>query len=137
MERKEFIKSCGLLCFASLGITTLLESCKTHFYAPNTISGNRITIKKTDFTGHQFVLVKNEKLQAPVYVCKIEEEKYSAVLMLCTHKGCELNPANNFLVCPCHGSEFSNMGKVLTPPAEQDLQNFNVTTDNENIYLQL
>ena len=137
MDRKEFIKQCGFYCLAAIGAGILLEGCKAPYYAPNTISGNKISIRKADFLEHKFILVKNERLQAPIYVSKLNEQEYSAVLMLCTHKGCELNPASNFLVCPCHGSEFSNTGKVLSPPAEQDLKKFNVSTDNENIYIQL
>jgi cytochrome b6-f complex iron-sulfur subunit len=55
----------------------------------------------------------------------------------CTHKGCELIPQGDYLVCPCHGSEFSNNGQVLNPPAEDNLKTFITESDNENIYILL
>ncbi len=137
MERRNFIKSCSILCASTLGVSTLLQSCKSTFYIPNSFDANRIVIKKADFLENKFVLVKNEKLQAPIYLTKHSDTDFSAVLMLCTHKGCELSTAGNYLVCPCHGSEFSNVGKVLNPPAEKDLEKFAITTDASFIYIQL
>ena len=137
MERRNFIKNCGVLCASSIGVATFLQSCKSAFYVPNVIDDNKIIIKKINFAENKFVIVRNEKLQTPIYLSKVNETEYSAVLMLCTHKGCELNTAGNYLVCPCHGSEFSNTGKVLHSPAEKDLQKFSVTTDNSTIYIQL
>jgi cytochrome b6-f complex iron-sulfur subunit len=67
----------------------------------------------------------------------INEDDYSALLLQCTHKGCELQPQGNFLICPCHGSEFTNKGVVQNPPAEQNLKTFKTSTDNENIYIYL
>ena len=137
MERREFIKNCGITCLTGVGLAAFLESCRSLYYAPNTINGNIITVKKTDFGQNKYVLIRNEKLQAPVYLLKVSETEYSAVLMLCTHKGCELNAGGSLLVCPCHGSEFSTTGKVQTSPAERDLQKYIVTTDNESIFINL
>ena len=137
MKRREFIKDCGIFCVSGIGLALFLESCKTIFYAPNVLTGDTLIIKKSDFATHSFVVVKNEKLQAPIYLNKRKENEYSAVLMLCTHKGCELNTAGNNLICPCHGAEFSNTGKVLNPPANEDLKKYQVTNDNENIYIHL
>ena len=126
-----------MLCGAGIVFSAVLQSCKTAFYAPNTISENKIVVSKKHFAQNKFVLIKNDQLQAPVYLTKINESEYSAISMLCTHKSCELKPAGINLVCPCHGSEFSNTGKVLSPPAEKDLKKYNITSDMENIYIQL
>ena len=85
----------------------------------------------------QYVLIRPESYEFPVCIYRLDDNNYSALLMKCTHKGCELQPQGNHLVCPCHGSEFSNQGVVQSPPAEENLQSFKVTTDNENIILQL
>lgn len=137
MDRKEFLKKSGLLCFSCLGAAAFLQSCQTAYYIPNTSTGNKITVKKLDFSDHEFVLVKTKEFAEPLYLLKTSENKYSAVLMKCTHKGCELNPAGNHLVCPCHGSEFTNTGNLVEGPAERDLQKFTVTSDDENIYIGL
>lgn len=144
MNRRDFIKTCGYACIGETVFMVLLQSCaSTNYFAQTTFEGDRILIKKTEFlktekekiTERKFVLVKSEKFSYPIGIYKINEDEYSALLLQCTHKGCELQPQGNFLVCPCHGSEFTNKGVVQNPPAEQNLKTFKTSTDNENIYI--
>ena len=137
MKRREFIKKSGIACLTCIGMPVLLNSCNTLYNIPNASNENKIIIKKSDFGQNINSIVRNERLQAPIYLLKISESEYSAVLMLCTHKGCELNVAGSLLICPCHGSEFSGSGKVQTPPADMDLQKFIVTSDADSIYIKL
>jgi Rieske Fe-S protein len=65
----------------------------------------------------------------------LENAQYSALLTECTHKGCEVKPQGDFLVCPCHGSEFSKTGEVQNPPAENPLKRFKTNSDEKNIYI--
>lgn len=146
MERKEFIKKCGQLCLGGIMVGSLLESCAGNYYAISSSGNNNtIGIKKSEFTEvkngnskpRKYVLVRTEKLNFPITVYKLNENTYSALLMECSHNSCELNPHGDYLVCPCHGSEFNNLGKVQNPPAETDLKTFKVIHDNENIYIHL
>lgn len=52
------------------------------------------------------------------------------VSKVCTHMGCilSLDPVNQKLNCPCHGSQFGLNGKVLSGPADDNLD---VTVVNE------
>jgi len=141
MQRRDFIKDCTLLCVAGIGLSVLMQSCGTIHYAASTSETNKIKIKKTEFTDakngeRKFVVIKNEKLEFPICLYKKPTE-YVALYMQCSHQGCELNPNKTSLVCPCHGSEFSTEGKVLSAPADKDLKQFKVTTDNENIYIEI
>lgn len=144
MDRKEFIKTCGYTCLGGTALVALLQSCaSTNYFAQTAFEENKILIRKTEFlktekekiTERKFVLVKTEKIGYPIGVYKISENEYSALLLQCTHKSCELQPQGNFLVCPCHGSEFTNTGVVQNPPAEQNLKIYKTSTDNENIYI--
>lgn len=146
MDRKEFIKTCGIACVGGTLLSTLLQSCATaNYFAQTSFAGNQIVLKKTEFISiekskqvqRKYVLVKTEKLQFPICIYKIGEENYTALLMECTHKGCELQPNGSYLICPCHGSEFTNQGTVQNPPAEENLKTFKTTTDNDTIYIQL
>ncbi|WP_144605495.1 QcrA and Rieske domain-containing protein [Algoriphagus algorifonticola] len=146
MDRKEFIKTCGFACLGGTTLAVLLESCAgTNYLAQTSYANNQITIPKTEFIRiakdktiqRKYVLVRHDKFSYPICVYKLDEENYSALLMQCTHKGCELQAQGDFLICPCHGSEFTNQGVVQNPPAEQDLQTFKISTDNENIYIYL
>lgn len=146
MNRKEFLVTCGLACVGGTVLTGLLQSCGSNiYYAQNTWVNNQIVIKKSEFvnveesktTERKFVLVKSDKLGVPICVYKIGEDNYSALPMKCSHKGCELRPQGDFLVCPCHGSEFSKTGIVQNPPAQKNLQPFIIKTDNESLYIQI
>lgn len=47
----------------------------------------------------------------------------------CTHQKCvvDYQPTRRVIVCPCHGSQFSLAGAVLTGPASRPLDRFVVT----------
>lgn len=144
MKRKEFIEIC---CFVSIGCTTIgfiFQSCSNpNFFAKANVINNKIVLKKAEFkqtdfgnsNKRNFILIKIEAFEYPIYLYKFEEGDFSALLMKCTHLGCELQPYGDYLVCPCHGSEFTNRGKVQHSPADENLQTFEVTTDDENIYI--
>lgn len=146
MNRKEFLTTCGMSCLGGTALALFLQSCSgAIYYAQNSVSNNKVVIRKSEFLRadgdatelRQFVLVRLQQSRYPICVYRLSDTEYSAVLMECTHKGCELRPSGDFLMCPCHGSEFSNTGVVQNPPAEKNLHVFTTSTDNENIYLQL
>jgi cytochrome b6-f complex iron-sulfur subunit len=144
MERGEFIKTCCLGFAGTQVMAFLLEGCaSSNYYAKNSFEAGKAIISKNEFIispdkGNEyrkFVLLKLQQFNYPLYLFRSKDDVYSAVLMECTHKSCELVPQGNFLVCPCHGSEFTATGKVQNPPAEMNLKSFTITTDAENIYL--
>lgn len=150
MERRKFVKTC---CGAAIGIPILastLQSCGAIYYASATKENNRLMVKKSEFwqvkpagrTGRKdkkvnrvFVLVKTGDMDFPICLYKTDKDTYSASLLHCTHRGCELNVGGGIYTCPCHGSEFSVTGKVLEGPAIRDLKTFKTETDDENIYI--
>lgn len=145
MKRRNFIQMSCLGCLGAAAGISLLESCATGQYVNSTINNNVLTIKKTDFivikkdkqVSRKFVLVKNDAYPFPICVFKISENEYTALYMECTHQGCELNAYQTQLVCPCHGSEFDNKGNVLEGPADSPLKQFEVKTDDQNIYIKV
>mgnify|MGYP001587079096 FL=1 len=146
MKRKQFIKTCGFVCLGVATSSIILQGCVSSIYfAQSSIEDKRLIIKKTEFnntekhkqTQRKFILVKTEQLSFPICIYKHDEENYTALFMQCTHKGCELKPQGDYLIWPCHGSEFTNRGFVQNPPAEDSLRNFIIKTDNENLYIQL
>ncbi len=145
MDRKEFLKTCCLLG-AAVPASSLIQSCgPLQYYANSTFATNVITIRKSEFiavrrdkqTIRDFILVRNEKLEFPVCIYRHGDSEFSALYTRCTHRGCEVKPSRNYLHCPCHGSEFSNKGEVLNPPAEKNLEQFQITFDDENIYVHI
>ena len=57
----------------------------------------------------------------PTYLV-VEQDKTLAsygINAVCTHLGCVVpwNTAENKFLCPCHGSQYNNQGKVVRGPA--------------------
>jgi len=136
MNRNQFLQELAKLAGASVILPFCLPSCMRLTFVPFLVEGRRMVVKKSHFEENQFVLLKPAELPAPVYLCQLENGKYSAVLMRCTHRGCEVRPAGKELHCPCHGSAFTASGKVLEGPAQHPLRRFEVSSDEENIYIQ-
>lgn len=145
MERRDFIKSSGTICAGVIGLSWLLEACSSQKYISNPkVENNRVTISKSDFVvmkkdkriEQKFIVIKTF-LEYPIALYKINENEYQALYLQCTHQGCELNPHETMMVCPCHGAEFSTTGSVSQGPAEKNLRTFITSTDQENIYIQL
>lgn len=61
---------------------------------------------------------------------KDEEGNLHAVSPTCTHLKCEVkwNDAEKTWDCPCHGARYSYDGKVLTGPADADLEKMEMKT---------
>ena len=146
MNRKDFIRNAGYAFVGGTAAVVLLQNCATaSYFAPHVISNNQVSVKKTEFVEvkkdktlqRKYVLVQTTVFDFPICIYKLSEQNYTALLLKCTHKGCELKPHGDYLSCPCHGSEFSNTGVVLNPPAEENLKVFQVKTDQANIYVQL
>ena len=130
-----------MLCAGGIGLSVLTEGCVSIHYAASGNENGRIKVSKTEFIDsknniRKFVVVRTDKLPFPICLYP-KGQQYSALYMQCTHQGCELQPNKTSLVCPCHGSEFTTDGKVQSPPADQDLKQFKIITDNENIYIEL
>ncbi len=141
MERRSFIKSCTLLCAGGGLLSAVLQSCGAVYYASSSIEMNKLKINKKEFIDaknveRKFIVIRNDKLQFPVCVYKFNTD-YVALSMECTHQSCELQPNKISLVCPCHGGEFSNKGVAINPPVDKDLKQYKVSTDYENIYIEL
>jgi Rieske Fe-S protein len=146
MNRKKFLKTCGLACLGATSIAPLLQNCTLpRQYIEGELSGNTLRVLKTLFTedskgkpiNRSYVLVKPENLRFPIYLHKINESEYTALWMECTHMGAELTAHGDYLSCPSHGSEFDKFGNVTEGPAESMLRKFNYTIDQHYINIQL
>ena len=143
MKRRKFLKTCCYTAVVIPLLTTTLQSCEAIHFATIVQGTNRLVVKKSEFwhmkgdkkVHRSFVLVKTEEMEFPICLYKVGKEEYSASLLHCTHRGCELNVGGGIYTCPCHGSEFSVKGKVLEGPAERDLKTFETELDHENIYI--
>jgi 3-phenylpropionate/trans-cinnamate dioxygenase ferredoxin component len=67
------------------------------------------------------------------------EDGYFAFDDECTHRQCSLAEGEleeRSIICPCHGSEFdARTGEVLSPPAVQPLQMFEVRVEDGQLQI--
>lgn len=140
-SRRKFIKtisgSTAALCCGSLGMGLLLDGCTSIKRIDTTITNNKVTVNKSEFEEHNFLVLNNPKFRTPIYLNKVNEDSYQALLMLCTHKDCDIKPTGSYLTCPCHGSQFDNKGKVLNGPATKNLTGFKTLTDETTITIDI
>ncbi|MEI8126959.1 MAG: Rieske 2Fe-2S domain-containing protein [Actinomycetota bacterium] len=75
----------------------------------------------------------------PGIVIRTSDTEYLVYDAVCSHAGCTVGyyPANNLIVCPCHGSEFQvSDGSLLTGPAPTGLQKLKVSVGSDgNLYV--
>ena len=135
MNRKKFLKKCARLSSMGVLLPILGSSCKTIFYIPHTVQNNGISVNKADMEEQSFVVIQPSRFPAPIYLTRLEDNQYSALLLQCTHRACEVRPAGDELQCPCHGSVFSKTGEVLESPAERPLRSFEVVDLGETLLI--
>ena len=145
MERRNAIKLCfySAVLIPTVGLS--IQSCTGIYYASASRNANRLTIPKSEFTHikneriieRTFVLLSLENSKFPICIYKHKNDMYSASLLKCTHKSCELNVGGGIYSCPCHGSEFDTAGLVIEGPATENLTTYKTEVDHENIYVYL
>jgi len=67
------------------------------------------------------------------YLVRLADGGFLALYRKCTHLGCAVpwDATKQAFVCPCHASEFDNVGTVKNPPAPRPLDLFTVLVDTE------
>jgi nitrite reductase/ring-hydroxylating ferredoxin subunit len=141
MDRSTFIKAGCFACTSVSFLGTVLQSCTSVKYTTGKMNENGLLVDLKEFKTKKgvrsYVIVRHEDLQYPVCVYRVEENKYNALLMRCTHQGAELQVSGDQLTCPAHGSSFDKSGKVTQAPASTDLRSFPVTIVNEQLFIDL
>ncbi len=129
--RREFLKQTGVaLSAVTLAgmLGEILASCAS-ITGPNVTHGTT-TINVASLTSDgQFLVDSNVNPDGtPILVIRQNASTYTALSMLCTHQGCQVNPPSGGIIyCACHGTRFDLHGNVLSGPAPSPLTNYGVT----------
>lgn len=74
-----------------------------------------------------------------VAVYHTENDQWYATTDICTHEYCNLSYGKLSayeVECDCHGSTFDiRNGKVLLPPAMEDLKTYHVSVEGEDVFV--
>jgi len=142
MERRAFVRKCGMGCLGVLSSSMLLQGCAGTRYISGSIEGSFLSINEDAFLSEdkgylKHIVVQNDALQYPIVVFRFDSNKYKAMLMRCTHQGTELQVFGDRLQCPAHGSEFTNKGNVQNGPADTALRSFPVIKEFTTLKIDL
>jgi Rieske Fe-S protein len=145
MDRRKFIKNSCTACISAAALGAVLSSCTSTKYITGKLGKDGLTVGMDEFvidqngkqTYRSYIIIRNEALQYPICVYRLNEKDYSALWMRCTHQGTELQASGDHLQCTAHGSEFDNKGTVKNGPADRNLRNFPVTVSNNELFIDL
>jgi nitrite reductase/ring-hydroxylating ferredoxin subunit len=128
LPRRDFIRRGAA---ASLGVvgSSVLVGCGTASSSGRPIArvsevppGSAIEFRD-DHSGERAVLVN------------LEDGRFVAYSVVCTHQGCPVAYRDGELVCPCHGSVFdpARGGAAVRGPAQKPLQEIKVDTEGSKV----
>ena len=137
MNRRCFLRqiggaTAGATC-AGLGLAA--SGCLPFQYAASAVTPEGLTVRKAEFESRRFVLLEAPDGRYPIYLYRSDDGTFSAVSTRCTHRGCPVEPADDHLVCPCHGSAYTNLGVVIQGPADRPLEGFAVRETQDAIVI--
>ena len=138
MNRRDFVQRLPVLPTGLLvGASVLsLSACGGMPYLAPRGSGNRLVVSAARVP-EAGVLLQRPGMEHPVFVHATGQGEYTALLVRCTHQGCQPDPIGDRFVCPCHGSEFDLEGAVLRGPAERSLPRYRVAREGEDVVVTL
>ncbi len=127
LSRGKFITVCTRIAFSLAGVLGLGGLMRYFSYRPGPGSPTTYHLGRVEDFPSSGKLVRPD-LPAVIYMT---QEGFLAYHLICTHLGCTLDISNEGFICPCHGSEFDLVGKVLKGPAGEDLKSLEIEVTDE------
>jgi cytochrome b6-f complex iron-sulfur subunit len=118
-------------------LPVLVAACGGARYAASSMDGSRLVIDRSELGPKGAALVDGPEGELPIYVHQLPDGRLTAVSTRCMHRGCQVEPAADRFVCPCHGSEYTFEGRVLKGPTERPLVRYRVSADDAHVYVHL
>jgi nitrite reductase/ring-hydroxylating ferredoxin subunit len=140
-DRRTFIKQAGTGCFAIAGLSgmmSLLSSCSGLAILKAEPVENKISIAKSEFKPEEKTkIIRANQLNYDILLVKEPSGSFHALQMRCTHFDNNLVANSKGLTCSLHGSTYDFEGRVTNGPAFTALTRYSVTTDTNNIIINL
>ena len=122
----------GVICGA---VPLLAGGCAARArYVTPTLLGDRLAIPGARVVDGG-VLIEDPRSDLPIYLRRAADGGYTAVSTRCGHRGCQVDPTAEKMVCPCHGSEYTFAGEILQGPTERPLARYRVTAGAEMVFI--
>ncbi|HEX9886085.1 MAG TPA: Rieske (2Fe-2S) protein [Longimicrobiales bacterium] len=138
MERRDFVLRIPVVATGLLGAASglSLAACGGVPLLVPRGTADRLVVAAADVPPSG-ILLQLPEMEWPVYVRAEAGAAWVALLARCTHRGCQPDPVGDRLVCPCHGSEYDLLGRVLEGPAERPLTRFPVSVEGDDLVIVL
>ena len=138
IKRRDFLKSVGASALCGSGLAAVMPGSGAALADDGyLLRDNTFSVNKSAFATQRFILLNHPALEHPVSLLRIDEARYSALLMSCTHQRCATEWNKDHYVCPCHGSRFSETGEVIRGLARASLRSFPVEVLEDRIVVKL
>ncbi|MEP7309006.1 MAG: ubiquinol-cytochrome c reductase iron-sulfur subunit [Acidobacteriota bacterium] len=135
-RRAFFLRAGEAASLTALG--SMLQACGGSPTSPSSAAPALPTINGTSANGVVSVTIDPASALATVggaalvqasnaafLVARTAQSSFTALTAICTHEGCTITGFQSpKYVCPCHGSQYSTSGGVLSGPATQALRQF-------------
>lgn len=143
LPRREFLRSARQAALGAcvLGARAALPALALGCVSVPYVRGDRrddevhLPFAALDKDGRALVEVPGVDL--PIFVRRVAGTPPVALSTRCMHRGCEVEPSTDRLVCPCHGSEYDLEGAVLQGPTELPLERFRVRELSDGLVIEL
>jgi nitrite reductase/ring-hydroxylating ferredoxin subunit len=138
IDRRRFLRQVevlagGVMCGA---LPLLAGGCAARArYVTPTVLGDRLAVPAARLGAAGGLLVEDPRSDLPIYLRRTADGAYTAVSTRCGHRGCQVEPGAEKMVCPCHGSEYTFAGEILQGPTERPLARYRVTADADTVYI--
>ncbi len=150
MGRRQFM---NVLTFGAVGGVALGALYPVvSFFIPKSTGGGGAGIAAKDKLGNdvlasEFVAARQPGDRSlaqglkgdPTYLIVSEDEDIASYGLnaVCTHLGCVVpwNTSEDKFICPCHGSQYNNEGKVVRGPAPLSLALVHTNVEADKVYL--
>ena len=117
LSRRKFLRLSTRAAFGLAGLLGLAGLVRYFSHSPGSGKQTEFDLGLTsDFPESGKLL----RLDIPAAIYRTPDG-FRAFSLVCTHLGCMVEESEVGFSCPCHGSEFSNEGRVIQGPAEDDL----------------
>lgn len=138
LNRRDFIKKsaigvvAGGAMISGFNITNLLANSSGKAKAVFTKSGDDIVVTLADKKNKPLTLIGGSLIvNDETILIHTSQTQFTALSLICAHKGCTVEKDGDKFVCPCHGSEYTLNGKVTTGPSKKDLIIYETVYDAE------
>lgn len=116
MQRRSFLNKASLILASAAGIFAGFSLLRI-FSQRSGNQGMMVKIgKPSDFPVDTYTLVVDHDL----FIYR-DHEGIKALSSICTHLGCTVQRSSDGFECPCHGSCYTEEGKVKSGPAPRSL----------------